>query len=74
MTSASRNLALGALLPSAALIATPALAQAGVSENYRWLTFTVFAGVIAVTMYVTYLAAKRVHSASDFYTAGGGVS
>jgi cation/acetate symporter len=25
-------------------------------------------------MYVTYLAAKRVRSASDFYTAGGGVS
>jgi cation/acetate symporter len=42
--------------------------------NYRWLTFTIFAVVIAVTMYVTYLAAKRVRSASDFYTAGGGVS
>ncbi len=25
-------------------------------------------------MYVTYLAAKRVKSASDFYTAGGGVT
>ena len=33
-----------------------------------------FAAIIAVTMYVTYLAAKRVRSASDFYTAGGGVS
>jgi len=38
------------------------------------LTFTIFAVVIAVTMVVTYLAAKRVRSASDFYTAGGGVS
>jgi len=38
------------------------------------LTFTIFAAVIAVTMVVTYLAAKRVRSASDFYTAGGGVS
>ncbi len=28
----------------------------------------------ASTMYVTYLAAKRVKSAADFYTAGGGVS
>ena len=33
-----------------------------------------FAAIIAITMYVTYLAAKRVRSASDFYTAGGGVS
>jgi cation/acetate symporter len=56
------------------LCRTPAFAQAGVSENYRWLTFAVFAAVIAITMYVTYLAAKRVRSASDFYTAGGGVS
>ncbi len=44
------------------------------SMNYRWLTFTVFATVIAMTMYVTYLASKRVRSASDFYTAGGAVS
>jgi cation/acetate symporter len=58
----------------AALVSTPALAQAGVSDQYRWLTFTVFAVVIAITMYVTYLAAKRVRSASDFYTAGGGVT
>jgi len=63
-----------ALLAVVPLVAAPAVAQAGVGENYRWLTFTVFAAVIVVTMYVTYLAAKRVRSASDFYTAGGGVS
>jgi cation/acetate symporter len=63
-----------ALLTAAPLITAPAFAQAGVGENYRWLTFVVFAAVIAVTMYVTYLAAKRVRSASDFYTAGGGVT
>jgi cation/acetate symporter len=34
----------------------------------------VFGVIIGVTMYVTYLAAKRVKSAADFYTAGGGVS
>jgi cation/acetate symporter len=38
------------------------------------LTFLVFAVVVGITMYVTYVAAKRVRSASDFYTAGGGVS
>jgi cation/acetate symporter len=42
--------------------------------DYRWLTFAVFAVIILITMYVTYLAAQRVRSASDFYTAGGGVT
>ncbi len=42
--------------------------------NYRWLTFAVFAAVILMTMYITYLAAKKVRSAADFYTAGGGIS
>jgi cation/acetate symporter len=74
MKSTSRNRFMIALLAAMPLVATPAFAQAGVAENYRWLTFTVFAAVIAVTMYVTYLAAKRVRSVSDFYTAGGGVS
>ena len=42
--------------------------------DYRWVTFGVFAAVIAITMYVTFVAARRVRSASDFYTAGGTVS
>ena len=74
MTPTSRKWAIVALLAAVPLVATPAFAQAGVSENYRWLTFTVFAVIIGITMYVTYLAAKRVRTASDFYTAGGGVS
>jgi cation/acetate symporter len=57
-----------------ALTALPALAQGAVSPNYRWLTFAVFAAIIGLTMYVTFVAAKRVKTASDFYTAGGGVS
>jgi uncharacterized membrane protein (DUF485 family) len=44
------------------------------NASYRGLTFAVFAVMVAITMFVTYLAAKRVRSASDFYTAGGGVS
>jgi len=57
-----------------AAISTPALAQGAVPERFRWLTFVVFGAIIAVTMYVTYVAAKRVMTASDFYVAGGGVS
>src|SRR5262245_2446490 len=64
-------LGIAASLP---LIATPALAQGAVSPEWRWLTFLVFASIIAVTMYVTYVAAKRVKNVADFYTAGGGVS
>ena len=57
-----------------ALAALPAQAEVGAAGQYRWVTFTVFAIVILVTMYITYLASKRVKSASDFYTAGGGIS
>lgn len=56
------------------LIALPAFAQGAVGAEWRWLTFAVFAAIISMTMFVTFLAAKRVKSASDFYTAGGGVS
>ena len=57
----------------AGVAAPPAFAQA-VSKDYTYLTFIVFAAIIAVTMYVTYVAAKRTKTAADFYAAGGGVS
>jgi cation/acetate symporter len=69
-----RNLAAFGVLAAAATVATPALAQGAVADKWRWLTFLVFAVIIGFTMFVTYIAAKRVKSASDFYTAGGGVS
>ena len=56
------------------LIAMPALAQGAVADKWKWLTFLVFGAIIAVTMYVTFVAAKRVKTAADFYAAGGGVS
>jgi cation/acetate symporter len=45
-----------------------------VADKWMWLTFMVFGSIIALTMYVTYLAAKRVKSASEFYAAGRSVS
>jgi cation/acetate symporter len=66
---------LAALLGLAALGASFAIqAQSAAGEGKRSLTFIVFAVIIAITMYVTYIAAKRVRSASDFYTAGGAVT
>lgn len=58
------------LLPGIAMAAD----EGAVAPEYRFLTFLVFGAIIALTMYVTFMAAKRVHSASDFYTAGGGIS
>jgi cation/acetate symporter len=69
--SRCRALALGIPL---AVAAAPAWAQTAVSSKWQWLTFSVFGAIIGLTMIVTYIAAKRVKSAADFYTAGGGVS
>ena len=71
-----RAIYLGAGALALPLISLPALAQAtgAVAAEWRWLTFSVFAAIIGLTMFVTYLASKRVKSAADFYTAGGGVS
>lgn len=60
---------LGLGVPAAALAADGAVAP-----EYRFMTFMVFGAIIMLTMFVTYIASKRVHSASDFYTAGGGIS
>jgi len=62
---------LALLLPA---ISTSVFAQSAVPDKFKWLSFMVFGSIIALTMYVTYVAAKRVKTASDFYTAGGGVS
>ena len=56
--------------------ATPAYAQSGgaVAAEYKWLTFLVFGLIITATMCVTYLAARRVKSANEFYAAGRSIS
>src|SRR6266540_6541947 len=70
----SRRFALAAGAIALASIATPVFAQGAVADKWRWLTFLVFGVIISITMYVTYLAAKRVKNVADFYAAGGGVS
>ncbi|MBW7902262.1 MAG: cation/acetate symporter ActP [Rhodocyclaceae bacterium] len=63
------------LLPLAA-VAAPASAQplAVVPDEYRWLSFAVFAAIVGLTLLATYAAARRVRTPTDFYTTGGGVS
>jgi cation/acetate symporter len=50
------------------------LAAGAVASEYKWLTFLVFGLIIATTMFVTYLAARRVKSTQQFYAAGRSVS
>lgn len=38
------------------------------------LPLVIFAGVLAITLGITYWASKRTHSASDFWAAGSGIS
>jgi len=61
---------------AALALAAPAVAfaQTAVNPKYTYLTFAVFAAIIGVTMFITYLAAKRTKTAADFYAAGGGIS
>ena len=52
-----------------------AFAEGGaVADEFKWLTFVVFGAIIALTMYVTYRAAKQTTSATDFYAAGRSVT
>jgi cation/acetate symporter len=64
------------LLLASALALTPlsAFAQGAVNEGYKWLTFIVFGAIIAITMYITYWASRRVKSATQFYAAGRSVT
>lgn len=58
-----------AAVSSAAFADTPTL----VSADNRTLTFGVFAVLFLLTLGITWFAARRNSTASDFYTAGGGI-
>ena len=67
------------LLPLILLLAAASPANAlfsggAVPERFGWLAFAVFAAIITLTMYVTWLAARRVQSAQQFYAAGRSVT
>jgi cation/acetate symporter len=52
-----------------------AFADGGVvADQFKWLTFSVFGLIIAVTMAITFWAARSTHSTSEFYAAGRSVS
>jgi cation/acetate symporter len=49
-------------------------AGGAVADEYKWMTFAVFGVIIAITMAITFWAARSTHSTSEFYAAGRSVS
>lgn len=71
MHSLMKKFALLALL----LSSSSAFAASGaVADEYKWMTFAVFGFIIAITMAITFWAARSTHSTSEFYAAGRSVS
>ncbi|MDB5710235.1 MAG: actP [Sphingomonas bacterium] len=60
-----------ALLPSAAFAHATAPT---VQQPTNWVAISLFLGFVALTLAITKRAAARTKTASDFYTAGGGIS
>ncbi|MFJ1471580.1 MULTISPECIES: cation acetate symporter [Massilia] len=73
-TSLMKSAAAAALLAATgAVIAAPDLGQAQ-KQPTNWTAIIMFVGFVIFTLFITKWAAKRTRSASDFYTAGGGIT
>ena len=67
-------LILAALLLPFALMAAPALTGAVQKQPLNVTAIVMFVIFVGATLGITYWAAKKTRSASDFYTAGGGIT
>jgi len=65
--------ALTLLAAAGTVLAAPDLGQA-TKQATNWTAITMFAAFVIFTLFITKWAAKRTRSASDFYTAGGGIT
>ena len=68
-----------ALVTTALLASNAAMAAGGDigqtdKQPTNWVAITMFAVFVLATLWITKWAAARTRSASDFYTAGGGVT
>ncbi len=74
MKNTIRTLSAAALLAATgAAMAAPDLGQA-TKQATNWTAIIMFAVFVVLTLFITKWAAKRTRSASDFYTAGGGIT
>ncbi len=67
-------LALGIALAAAAAHAAGADLGQAVKQATNWTAISMFAGFVVLTLFITKWAAAKTKSASDFYTAGGGIT
>jgi cation/acetate symporter len=75
MTKRTGSLALAALTLFPALAFASGAIEGDVKQQAtNWHAIIMFVVFVAFTMGITYWAARRTRSASDFYTAGGGIS
>ncbi len=65
---------LGLLGLATSVLAGPALEGAIEKQATNWHAIIMFCVFVAMTMGITYWAASRTKSTSDFYTAGGGIT
>jgi cation/acetate symporter len=63
-----------ALLAGAGSASAADVIQAGVKQPTNWTAIAMFAVFVLFTLFITKWAAGKTKSASDFYTAGGGIS
>jgi cation/acetate symporter len=69
-----KSAAAAALLAAAGtVLASPDLGQAQ-KQATNWTAISMFVVFVVFTLFITKWAAKRTRSASDFYTAGGGIT
>jgi cation/acetate symporter len=62
------------LLTPLALLAAPTVSGAVDRQATNWTAIWMFLVFVFATLGITYWAARRTHSAKDFYTAGGGIT
>ena len=67
------GLLLGMLVAGVALAAGADLGQT-TKQATNWVAISMFAGFVAITLFITKWAPSRTRSAADFYTAGGGIT
>ncbi|WP_373429747.1 cation acetate symporter [Paracoccus sp. WLY502] len=73
MRKLSAFCALALLMPPGAAMAADVI-QGAQKQPTNWTAILMFAVFVAGTLYITKWAASKTKSASDFYTAGGGIT
>ncbi len=63
-----------AAVAAPARAAGPAIEGAVQQQPTNWTAIAMFAAFVALTLLITLWASRRTSSASDFYTAGGGIT